>query len=89
MTPNMKVYILRGIFGLLAAIICIGLKLTGMLGLSVGIFLYGLTLPAIKHLLKLKVEDFRGPEEIYFNGLAPFLAGWIITWSIVYAFQNP
>ncbi|RLE51888.1 MAG: hypothetical protein DRJ26_05300 [Candidatus Methanomethylicota archaeon] len=86
MTPATKVYILRGILGLIASTICVALNLTGSLGLAVGIFLYGLSFPIMKHVLKLTPSDFRGPEEIYFNGLAPFLALWIIPWVILYNF---
>ncbi len=86
MTPATKVYLLRGILGLIASTICIALNLTGTLGLAVGIFLYGFSFPIMKHVMKLSELDFKGPEEIYFNGLAPFLALWIIPWVIIYNF---
>ncbi len=89
MTPALKVYLLRGFLGFLAAVICILLNLTGSLGLSVGIFLYGFSFPIMKHILKMKPSDFKGPEEIYVNGLAPFLAFWIIPWVIFYNFISP
>lgn len=81
-----KVYVTRGILGLISAIICTALQLTGSLGIAVGIFIYGLSFYIIKHVLKLSKSDFTGPEEIYFNGLAPFLAFWIIPWVILYNF---
>ena len=81
-----KVYITRGILGLISAIICTAFELTGGLGIAVGIFIYGLSFYIVKYVLKLSKSDFAGPEEIYFNGLAPFLAFWIISWVILYNF---
>ncbi len=89
MSPALKVYLLRGLLGLLSSVICIAFKLTGNLGLSVGIFMYGFSFLIMKHILKMRPSDFKGPEEIYFNGLAPFLAFWIIPWVVFYNFIFP
>ena len=86
MTPDVKVYILRGLFGLLAAIICTVFNLTGSIGIGVGVLIYATTLLAIKYILKLTPNDFKTPEQVYINGLAPYLSLWLITWIIAYNF---
>lgn len=89
MKPDTKIYILRGIFGLITAIICVIMDLRDFPGIMFGLAMYILTIPIIRNVLKIKASNLTAPEQIYLNGLAPYLAIWIITWTIVYTFQIP
>jgi len=84
-----KIYLFRGLFGLLTAAICITLNLSGEAGLILGSTMYIATIPLIRRVLKIKPSDLKMPENLYISGLAPYLALWLITWITVYTFQVP
>lgn len=86
---NTKIYILRGLFGLLTSIICITMELKDSIGVMFGIAVYMLTIPLIKRILKIKPSDLKAPEQLYINGLAPYLALWLIPWIVTYTFRIP
>ncbi|MCS7367586.1 MAG: hypothetical protein NDF52_06880 [archaeon YNP-WB-062] len=89
MNADDKIYLFRGVFGLLTAIICITLNLSGGTGVMLGLTMYILTIPLIRRVLKIKPSDLKMPENLYISGLAPYLALWLITWITVYTFQVP
>lgn len=87
MRLDTKIYFLKGLFGLLTSTICIILKLEGGIGLMFGILMYFLSISVIRHILRIKPSDITSPEQLYLNGLAPYLALWLLPWIVVYTFQ--
>jgi len=84
-----KIYVLKGIFGLLTSMICITLDLRDIIGLMFGIAIYIISIPLIKRILKIKPLDLKAPEQLYINGLAPYLTLWLIPWIVAYTFRIP
>lgn len=77
------IYWTRACFGILAAIICVVLRIGDLyLGISVGLIVYLLTGYVLRSFFITKVET---PSKIFTTGIGMYFLTWILSWILFYS----
>jgi len=89
--PLNIVYWSRVGFGVVAALICIALRIDTfpnplISGLSMGLIVYILTYYILKWLFTTKVEK---PAKIFTMGIGAYFITWIVAWALFYTLMFP
>ena len=85
MKPLSIIYWSRAVFGILAALICILLRIDKyphplMSGISIGLIIYILTYYILKWMFMAKVEK---PTKVITTGIGAYFLTWIVAWSLL------
>lgn len=81
MKPLTIIYWSRLCSGILAAIICVALKLqTFLSGVSLGLFVYIFTYYAFRWLFVAKLK----PPKVFTTGIGAYFLTWIVAWILLY-----
>jgi hypothetical protein len=94
MKPIEKVYWLRFVLGLLAALVCIGFGIatntisnsefafnTLMNGIALALITYLVSYYAVKSIFITKVQK---PQKLFTTGIGVYLLSWIVFWTLLY-----
>jgi len=83
--PLSIIYWSRAVFGILAALICILLRIDKyphplMSGISIGLIIYILTYYILKWKFMAKVEK---PTKVFTTGIGAYFLTWIVAWTLL------
>ncbi len=86
MDPKSKVYWTKALFGVALGIICPSLGLygpNGWIGLVLGFVVLVIVHYLTIYVYKLNVREMGGQGRIAINGILPYLALWIMIWTLL------
>ncbi len=92
MSAENRIYYTRLIFAIMAALICLGLNLSGLLGvigLIIGIVIIVVSYFVPIYLLGVNPEDVGGHGRGLMKGLGTAILLFLVTWFLVYNFIFP
>jgi hypothetical protein len=94
MKPIEKVYWVRFVLGILAALVCIGFGMatntisnsefasaTLMNGIALALITYLISYYAVKSIFISKVQR---PQKLFTTGIGIYLLSWIVFWTLLY-----
>ena len=87
MKPLSVVYSIRVCLGIVAAVMCVLLRLDDLLtGVSLGLFFYLLTYYVLKHFFVAKVEK---PSKIMTMGIGPYFLTFAVAFGLLFTLMIP
>ncbi len=84
MKPEDLIYYTRLALGVFMGVLCGLLRLSGFLGLYVGIAGYVLSYYVIRVLFKLDPLKLEKPTSIYTSGGLGYFMLWLVSWTVMY-----
>lgn len=88
MNDENKLYWLKMLLSVTAALICSAFRIYRLPGIGLGLLIYLTTYPLAVFVLKVDPTKSGGPRKILLSGLITYLFIFTVIWSIIFTLQN-
>ena len=82
--PSSMVYWLRFALALFTGILCFSLRMRGMEGFSMMIFMYIISYLLVKHWFKYGQKELKGKNMAVMVGIGTYIFTWAAMWILLY-----
>ncbi|MBS7643029.1 hypothetical protein KEJ26_00335 [Candidatus Bathyarchaeota archaeon] len=82
--PSSIVYWTRIGLAVLTTLICLGLQLSGVRGIILGVLMYIVSYYVIRFGLNVEPEAVGGGNKLFTIGIGSYFLVWLFTWALLY-----
>jgi len=88
MNDDNKLYWLKMLLAIAAALVCSTFRIYRLPGIGLGVLIYLATYPLAVYVLRVDPSKSGGARKILLSGLITYLFVFTVLWSIIFTLQN-